>query len=198
MKIDLSFIPDASSGNWSVSTFIVPENDLSQRLSALKTGRSVPAGEYKSLKRGGTVVMSNTPDEIRDFMHFVRRASGSVLINGLGLGCVVKALLEKESVTKITVIEQSADVISLVRPHFSDPRLIVIHADAFDYIPPKGEVFDFVWHDIWDYITAGNLPEMAKLHRKYGKRASWQDSWAKPLCQRQKLQSSMRYVFSRF
>jgi len=191
----MSFIPDGESGNWKVSTFIVPENDFSQGLSALNSGRSVPAGTYKSLTRGGKVIMSNTPDEIRDFYHFVNRAHGSVLINGLGLGCVVKALLEKQGISKVTVIEQSQDVISLVAPHFGDPRLVIVHANAFDYSPPKGEIFQFVWHDIWDDICSDNLKEMATLHRKYGKRAGYQDSWAKGLCQRQKRQSSHVFRF---
>ena len=181
--LDMSFLPDGVSGNWSVSTFKVPENDFSQIISMYKSGRGVPAGTYKRLKRNGTVVMSNTPDEIRDFSYFVRISHGSILINGLGLGCVVKKLLNKSEVTKITVIEKNEDVIKLVAPYFKDERLTVIHADAFEYTPAKGEHFNFVWHDIWDYICSDNLKEMSKLHRKYGRSTDWQDSWAKSICQ---------------
>lgn len=184
MKVDMSFLPDGVSGCWKVETFEVPKEDFSQIISMFKTGRGVTAGIYKRLKRDGTVVMSNTPDEIRDFMPFVWRAKGSVLINGLGLGCVVKVLLDKPEITKITVIEKSRDVINLILPHFNDDRLKVIHADAFEYVPPKGEKFTAVWHDIWDYICADNLKEMSTLHRKYGRKAEWQDSWAKHQCQR--------------
>lgn len=184
MKVDMSFLPDGVSGNWRIETFEVPKEDFSQIISMLKTGRGVAAGIYKRLKRDETVVMSNTPDEIRDFSHFTRHANGSVLINGLGLGCVVKVLLDKPEITKITVIEKSRDVINLVLPHFNDNRLNVIHADAFEYVPPKSERFDAVWHDIWDYICADNLKEMSTLHRKYSRKAEWQDSWAKPQCQR--------------
>lgn len=184
MKVDMSFLPDGVSGCWKVETFEVPKEDFSQKISMFKTGRGVAAGIYKRLKRDGTVVMSNTPDEIRDFMPFVWMAKGSVLINGLGLGCVVKVLLDKPEITKITVIEKSRDVINLILPHFNDDRLNVIHADAFEYVPPKGEKFTAVWHDIWDYICADNLKEMSTLHRKYGRKSEWQDSWAKPQCQR--------------
>lgn len=180
----MSFLPDGKSGDWEIDTITVEKDELSQKLSMIKTGRGVPEGEYKRLRRDRTVVMSNTPDEIRDFRHLIRDAEGSILINGLGIGCVVKALLDKPEVTKITVIENSEDVIKLVAPHFTDERLTVIHADAFEYKPAKGERFDFVWHDIWDYICADNLEEMTKLHRKYGRRTSWQDSWAKYDCQR--------------
>lgn len=183
MNVDMSFIPDATSGNWSIQSFEVPKEDFSQFISLFKTGRGVPAGKYKRLVRGGTVVMSNTPDEIRDFSHFTRRAKGSILINGLGMGCVVKVLLEKPEVTRITVIEKSEDVINLIAPYFKDQRLVIINADAFEHVPPKGEKYNFVWHDIWDYITSDNLPEMTKLHRKYGRKTEWQDSWAKAICQ---------------
>ena len=194
MQIDMSFLEDGVSGDWSISTFEVPKSDLSQKISIFKTGRGVPAGIYKRLKRKNTVVMSNTPDEINDFSHFTRIAKGSVLINGLGIGCVIKVLLDNPEITKITVIEKSEDVIKLVSPYFNDERLIIINADAFSYLPPKGEKYDYVWHDIWDYITSDNLPEMAKLHRKYGRRTMWQDSWAKPQCQRQ-ARNDRRYAY---
>ena len=182
--LDMSFLPDGVSGNWSVSTFEVPENDFSQIISMYKSGRGVPAGTYKRLKRNGTVVMSNTPDEIRDFSYFVRISHGSILINGLGLGCVVKKLLNKSEVTKITVIEKNEDVIKLVAPYFKDERLTVIHADAFEYNPPKDVVYGAVWHDIWDYITSENIPEMKKLHKKYAKKTNFQESWCKRECEK--------------
>jgi hypothetical protein len=183
-SVDMSFLPDGKIGEWSIETFEVPKEDFSQMISMFKTGRGVPAGTYKRLLRQGTTVMSNTPDEIRDFRHFTREAKGSVLINGLGLGCVVKVLLDKVEITKIMVIEKSEAVIKLVAPFFVDERLVIIQADAFEYEPV--ESYDFVWHDIWDYICTDNLPEMARLHRKYDKRTDWQDSWAKQRCERYK------------
>lgn len=189
MKVDMSFLEDGKSGEWCVETFTVPKDDLSQKISLFKTGRAVPEGTYKRLKRNGIVVMSNTPDEIRDFKNFTYKAKGSVLINGLGLGCVIKVLLDKPEVVKITVIEKSEDVIKLVAPYFKDSRLNIINADAFEYKPPKGEFFNFVWHDIWDDICEDNLSEMKILHRKYGRKSEWQDSWAKSICQRMKHKS---------
>ena len=184
MKIDID-VPDGVSGDWKVETFEVPKEDLSQMISLWKTGRAVPSGKYKSLKRRGTIVMSNTPDEIRDFSRFVHRAKGSVLVNGLGLGVLLKALLNKPEVTNVTVIEKSEDVIKLVAPtYLSDQRVKIINADAFEYVPPKNQRFDAVWHDIWDYICADNLEEMKKLHRKYGRRTEYQESWCRAQCER--------------
>jgi len=184
MKVDIN-IPDSVSGDWRIETFTVDENDLSQKLSAIKYGRSVPSGTYKALKRNGTTVMSNTPDEIHDFMYFFYKATGSVLVNGLGLGVLLKALLTKLEISDITVIENSPDVIKLVGGHCQDERVEIIQADAFQFQPPKGKRYNAVWHDIWDFICADNLPEMHRLHRKYGKRADFQASWCRMQCERQ-------------
>lgn len=187
IKID---VPNGTSGNWRVEEFEVSKNDAQfcGLRAVFNGGRGrLPEGIYKRLYRGNVLVMSNTPDEIRDFMPFVRQASGSVLINGMGLGVLLKALLEKEEVKEITVIEKSEDVIKLVAPtYLKDKRVKVIKADAFEYEPEKGKRFDSVWHDIWDYITSDNLPEMAKLHRKYGRRTDYQESWCKDECKRRR------------
>jgi len=179
-------VPNGVSGDWSVETFDVKQDELSERMSMMKYGRGVPSGTYKKLMRNNTVVMSNTPDEIRDFMGFVRKAEGSVLVNGLGIGVLLKALLDKKEITKITVIEKSEDVINLVAStYLKDDRVDIINADAFEYKPPKGERYNAVWHDIWDYICGDNVEEMKKLHRKYGRRADYQESWCRYQCEQQ-------------
>jgi hypothetical protein len=35
------------------------------------------------------------------------------------------------------------------------------------------------WHDVWANICEDNLPLMARLHRRYGRRVNWQGSWSK-------------------
>lgn len=192
MKVDIT-VPDGKSGDWEINSFTVKEKDLSQMISFMKTGRGVPAGNYKQLMRNGVVVMSNTPDEIRDGWPFVYNAKGSVLVNGLGMGVILKMLLDKPDVTDITVIENSEDVIKLVADHYKDPRLTIIHDSAFTYKPPKGKRYNAVWHDIWDNITADNLPEMKQLHRKYGRKSDFQLSWARGLCERQERESKRYY-----
>jgi len=77
-------------------------------------------------------------------------------------------------------------VIKLVVPFYKDKRLTIINADALEWKPPKGQRYDFVWHDIWDDICDDNLKEMEKLHRKYSKKTDWQDSWCKKLCKKLK------------
>jgi len=187
MKVDMSFLSEGKSGAWEVSHFKVSKEDAKWSMLRASMGSGgardyVPEGSYTYLKRNGSTIMSNTPSEMNDFAHFTRIAEGDILVNGLGLGCVIKVLLAKPEVKRIVVIEQSTDVIKLISPHFKDERLTIINADAYEYLPPKGEKYDYVWHDIWDNICEDNLPEMAKLHRKYSRKTKWQDSWGKREC----------------
>jgi len=188
MKIEID-VPDGVSGDWKVETFEITEEkakfeNMRASFSPGGASRWVEAGVYKKLTRKGQCIMSNTRAEIDDHMDFISRATGSILINGLGLGVALTEILKKPNVHNVTIIELSPDVIKLSGPtYLKDERVQIIEADAFAYQPPKGMRYDVCFHDIWDNICADNLPEMAKLHRKYGKRCDWQGSWAKDMCQ---------------
>ena len=185
-----SQIPEGQSGNWKVERFSVSkqESQLDAMRGAFHGGRYVPAGTYTALKRGNEVIMSDTPDELRDLWELKRQAkSGHVLIMGLGLGCAVQFVLEHPEVSLVTVIEQSPDVINLVEPTlkaFYKDRLEVIQGDALEWKPPKGVRYTAVWHDIWDAICGDNLEQMTKLKRRYGRRTDWQGCWCEFQCRR--------------
>ena len=189
MEIDVN-VPDGKSGVWEVSTFSVGEDEIkiyNIRAIFQPGNRTMKAGTYKKLTRNGNIIMSNTPSEISDHTSFIFKAkkSESILINGLGLGVALTEILKSKFIKDITVIEKSKDVIALSRDTFSkDTRVEIIHADAFEWKPPKNKKYDAIWHDIWDDICVDNLTEMTKLHRKYGKRTKWQRSWNKELCKR--------------
>lgn len=172
-------VPEGVSGAWRVERFEIGKEDAAFALFSYG-GRAPRPGTYTRLMRGGTVVMSDTPAEMHDHYAPVRAATGEVLINGLGLGMVVQACLEKHSVARVTVVELSEDVISLVAPHYQQRyggRFRVIHASAFDYKPDL-PAYGAVWHDIWDDLCEDNLPEMTRLKRKYARRADWQGCWS--------------------
>ncbi len=187
-------IPEGISGDWSVKRFTVTSNgEKMERIRSIfsfsSRGRYTPEGEYTKLSRGGLVIMSDTPDEIKDHYSMIIEAKEHVLINGLGLGVVLQGCLDKPEVTHATVIEKSQDVINLVGKYYQDKygdRLTIINEDAFTYKPPKGTRYGAVWHDIWDNICEDNLPEMMKLHRKYGRHAEWQGSWCRYRCEQQR------------
>lgn len=187
MSTQLIEVPDGVSGEWRVESFeMTKEQAEFTAIRALMKRNGdyfCPPGHYKKLVRGGVIVMSNTPMEIRSNQPIIKAATGRVLINGLGLGMVLTAILRKPHVCDVTVVEKSADVIKLCGPTFSgDSRVKIYHADAFEFQPPRGIRYNAVWHDIWDNVCSDNLPEMARLHRKYGRRTDWQASWMHERC----------------
>jgi spermidine synthase len=180
MKKEFKFgtctVPDGERGLWTIDQFTISKDEARAfNLRKIMSGRGiamVDPGTYKRLrhKTRGTV-MSNTPFEVRTNYDVFIRAKGRVLINGLGLGMVLEGILSKPEVTYVRVIEIEEDVIKLVGPHFAkDKRVEIINADAYEYRPAVGERFDYVWHDIWDFIGGDNAVLMAQLGRRYNKR----------------------------
>lgn len=181
--------PLGAKGDWVIR--INKKDKVDDIFDFMSRARSpetyVPHGEYKVLAHKGrkTVVMSNTPFEVRTNEEAYRDAKGHVLINGLGMGMLLEALLHKPEVVSITVVEIDRHLIDLVAPYFNEKvvhlkrpfSLNVFHEDAFRFNPPVK--FDYVWHDIWDGITPANLPEMAEINRKYGKFAHKQGTWSR-------------------
>ena len=182
-------VPVGTLGHWRVERFSVSEEEAArERLRAFcsRDGRCVPVGEYTRLMRGRAIVMSDTPDEIRDHLRPIHKATGQCLVNGLGLGVVVQAMLANDRVECVTVVEKSLEVIALVGVYYEavfGSRLSLVHGDAFTWKPPRCTRYSVVWHDIWDTICLDNLPEMATLHRRYGRRCDWQGSWCRELLQ---------------
>lgn len=185
-------VPPGMSGKWTVDHFEISKDSADRfNLHEIISGspsRQVQPGKYVRLKcKGRGVIMSNTPAELRDHIEPWQKAKGTILINGLGLGAIVAACLRKnkpgESVDRCIVVEKERDVIKLVAPtlfdEFGRKRLQIVLDDAFTFEPPAGVRFNMVWHDIWDAIDCDNRPEMSKLHRRYGRRCDWQDSWGR-------------------
>lgn len=189
MKITEWDVPDGKTGSCRVETFTVTRND--SLLSSLGTwtgrGRGVPPGEYKRLFVNGVLMMTNTPDELRDQRRFTSRARSceTVLLHGLGLGVTLSRVLDSDVVRNVTVVEKNRDVLEHVGTVFSrDPRVELVLGDALTWVPARGRRWDAVWHDIWPTICADNLIDMTRLHRRFGRRSGFQDSWARSTCRR--------------
>lgn len=154
----------------------------------VRAARTIPPGTYLSLQRlavpgeiedieDGSIadghaadgdpryvpVMSDTPTEIREHYEAIEGAHGDVVITGLGLGCIVSALLAKPTVKTITVVEIDRDVIALTAPYYADnPRVKIVNMDALTaamYFHRQDAYFDFAWHDIWSHISDRNLDD---------------------------------------
>ena len=177
-------------------TFEVGKYDIqNMRLAFEPGGRATHPGTYTQLvhnRRG--VVMSDTDAEILDMADlFYHKPHGRVLVNGLGLGCVVSGLLALSGVTHLDVVEIDADVIDLVGGQLTDSRLTIHHADAFTVRWPTGTTWDCAWHDVWDSLCTDNLSSTdaapgsyAALHRRYARKVGWQESWGFNFLQRER------------
>lgn len=129
--------------------------------------------------------MTDTADEWMSHREAIRQAArrgGHVLINGLGLGLVVEAMLRNpvRQVEHMTVIELSEDVIRLVGSYLAErygSRLRIVQDDAFAWRPPENARFTVVWHDLWHRPDPDVLPQVDRLEQIYAERCDWQGSW---------------------
>jgi hypothetical protein len=166
--------PDESFGAWLAN------------LEYERQGRGCEPGKYARLIVDGELWMSDTTSERRDHREPVAMGDmlgGRALINGLGLGCVVGAMLD--TVDHVDVVERDGRVINSIgawyRSEYGD-RVTIHHGDALTIPWPRGSRWNVVWHDIWPTIASDNLAEMETLHRRYGNRARWQGSWCQREC----------------
>ena len=164
-------------------------------MSAVKGQRGPMPGRYVNLHVHGSLMMSDTYEEQRTNYDLVRRAEGDVLIAGLGIGMVLRAVLAKPEVKTVLVVEKYKDVIDLVLPHFRKgipkshaKKLSVACEDIFTmdlnkavYWQATGSLkkWDVIYFDIW---AAANIPldESTKLKRRFARRkqgVAWMKSW---------------------
>lgn len=189
-KVD---VPEGKLNGWAVEKFEITKAgaDLYNLQSMFSWngggGRRVYPGHYTRLVHHKSVVMSDTPAEIGDHHEFIMKAVGHVLITGLGLGVVVNACLNKPHVESVTVIEINHNVIDLVAPHYEakfGARFVVWEGDALKMKIVKGTRWDCAWYDIWPTISDENIPDMCRLHRRFGRRVDYQRSWCRKACER--------------
>lgn len=194
----------------AIKHITLTEKDVSlDNLRAAINGRpdhACPPGTYTRLfvrpeSKGGqpimdkwTLMMSDTPYEIRAASWFRSQAQGDVLVIGLGLGATLVPVLRKNTVRTVTVVEKNPDVINLVEENLRNAlaaegerahrKLEVICADGFKWRAPRGVHYDTIWLDIWPEISTENLSEITKLKRRYARRLnryhnkdSWMGAW---------------------
>ncbi len=96
-----------------------------------------------------------SPYEIETTREAAEAAKGHVLVLGLKMGYFTYLAHLKDTVEKVTVIEQDADLIELFRkailPQFDHPEKVeVIEADPFAYMETVDEAsFDYCFADLW-------------------------------------------------
>jgi len=202
MTVDL---PECEQDGLKVERFTIERNDIHNfRLGA----RATRPGTYTGLMLNGRLWMSDTDAEKRDHMNathqMVSWRAKRVLINGLGLGMVLKAALTLDHVEHVDVVEIDERVIRLVGSHYAqDPRVHLHHADAYKQAScwSKGTTWDVGWSDIWPDLCTDNLESMSRLRRSYGRRTNWHDCWGRELLvaiqRREKVEDRNREIFRR-
>lgn len=117
---------------------------------------------FPAVLEDGNEWMTLTPVDLDTSDYAIERARGKVVTFGLGLGYYTYMVSEKSEVESVTVVEKSADVISLFRefilPQFTHPEKVrVVLADAFEYaektMPAEG--FDVAFVDTWRDASDG-------------------------------------------
>jgi predicted membrane-bound spermidine synthase len=149
----------------------------------------IRSGKYVRLTVKGEIMMSDTGMERISNKQFIEKATGRVLIAGLGIGLIINNIIQNDAITEIIVIEKYQDVIDLVATKFNDARLKIVCADIFDWIPEKGEKFNTIYFDIWPTICTDNLNEIYLLHSRFKRfkaKSGWMNSWLKEYLQKQK------------
>lgn len=147
---------------------------------------NIPSGETKKFKVvsgnytvlyqyiGGKWmnIMEDTELEANQAHNFLSAATGDVLLAGLGLGMVIKPLLDNESVASITIVEKFQEVIDLVWKHVpKSDKVKLIKDDIYSWIPQKS--YDVAWFDSYIYPQDGSDPlgeyldDMTNKYRTY-------------------------------
>ncbi|MFY9341202.1 MAG: hypothetical protein WAT39_01850 [Planctomycetota bacterium] len=188
-------IPERESGLWAVRRRVL---DRATRWTSADNGRKphrVEPGVYTFLVRategtlhlplGGETVMNDSVHELRTHLRAMLRASGRVLVTGLGLGCCVRGMLALGRVDEVVVLEREAAVLHLVAGSFAgESRVRIVHAEAEDWLRANpDEHFDTAWHDVWTNREEGE-DHLAVKHSHLMKeclgRVREQGAWAFP------------------
>ena len=198
----IEVLPEARSGEYEINHFDLTEAQVQwERLRSVMNRsygetRSLHPGRYCKLshfpadnRNGETVIMSDTGMERSTNKTVVYKASGEVLLGGLGLGMIVIPLMANPRVCNITVVEHNPAVIELVQAPLErylkahDLTRVELHiqqGNIFEAERYRGRRFDTIYFDIWNSINGDHWEEMKLLRRKWrNMRApgSWIDCW---------------------
>ena len=180
-------LPEGELGDTRVERFEIDKMGAALSLFSYG-GRAPQPGTYTRLMRSGSLWMSDTDAELRDHWGAVSEIADpetrSVLITGLGLGCVVGAALSYDHVGRVDVVELDPEVVELVGPYYAaDPRCHIHTDDAFAFMRASTRSWDVIWHDIWRDLSEDNLPAMDELESLGEGRCRWQGFWSRSIVQ---------------
>lgn len=126
--------------------------------------------------------MSLTPGEMLSLQSGVRRATGKVVVGGLGLGYLLVEICKKKTVKEIMVVERSAATIELVwepllarYPVVREKKVTIVQDDVYkvaDKCPPSTRFILDIWPS---FGAAANDDRLLKLTKKFKYVWAWGD-----------------------
>lgn len=191
-------VPANSMGRWAVHKVHIRDyifRERAGRIVAIKPGfhTQLMCWTKEEIQKaldscggyaGGECVMEDSEQELKTHLNFMMRASGRVLITGLGLGCVVRGALLNPQVDHVTVVEREQDVIDLVAPFMPHKdRLTIVHDDARHFASHCKAHFECAWHDVWSDPDQ-HEQKLAHIHTQLmgalSKNVDHQQAWEYP------------------
>lgn len=157
-------LPEKTTGNFQLTYEKYNQYDTTMYNTTITTadGLYIPAfGVYKEdfyypcIKENGKTWMSVTENEVNTLVQPIEDSAGNVLTLGCGMGYYAYMASQKPTVTSITIVEYSEDVINLfsqyILPQFPNKdKIKIVHADAIEYMKTVNDGdFDFCFADIW-------------------------------------------------
>lgn len=143
-------------------------------IRAVKGILSKPRRIHELSEVGRGTWMTDLPEELFQIAEALTtvKPAGRVLVGGLGLGILAQALLRRSSVESVTVVELSADVITLC----ARPGYVVVQDDLLGFLTRSRRAFDCYLLDTWQATS-----EMTWWHHLVPLRRAIRHRWgAKP------------------
>lgn len=172
---------EAASGPWRLIRHLPSVADGYVSAAAVEDERYV-------LYHRRTPWMSTGMMERESHAYHVHVARGTVVVAGLGLAMFVHAVAAKPDVDRVVVVEESEDVIELMRKASrweswpGREKIVILQADALDpHLSPHvveaswGQSPDYLFADIWERCADPKAAgETARMVRVLGaKAAGW-------------------------
>ena len=172
---------EVQQGRWQITQAEYRPFEIFVRddLQVLADGREIPQlgyfGEpfpYATVRENGNDWMTLAPVEINSMKGPVSRSKGEVVTLGLGLGYFAFEAGCRREVSRLTVVERDAELISMFRerllPAFPcREKIALVCMDAFEYVRlvlPRRRP-DYLFCDIW-HDAGDGLPLYQKLKRE--------------------------------
>ena len=110
--------------------------------------------KYLALLKNKEIWMSLNPNEIKTMAPYIDKATGNVLVLGLGMGYVAFMMAMKKDVKSVTIIEKDQQVIdifnNLIWPNFKNKEKIkIIKDDGVNFLRNNKSKYNYIFADLW-------------------------------------------------